>query len=176
MPSKDFLAIVVLISLHIAWWAFDRLYYMGGTPDEQATSFHYRLRPMTNLTLWLLAAVAIVLVIAGLRDSKAGDDESFRLKFTIGAGLFILSTVCRSEIVVDFTGVQKRRFLARTTLILWSDLDHLERRKRRRGSTTYYIRAVDGRTIAASDRFFNVEDLIRRIRATKGLPTRPYSP
>jgi hypothetical protein len=176
MPTKDFLATAILLALvHTAWWAFNRLYYMGGTPIEEATSFHYRLRPMTNLTLWLLAAVAMALMVSGSHDSKAGDDESFRLKFTIGAGLFILSTICRSEIVVDYTGVQKRRFLVRTTLIPWNDLNHLEKRTlRRHGSTTYYIRAVNGVTIAASNRFFNVEDLVLRIKATKAVPTRPY--
>jgi hypothetical protein len=178
MPTKDFLATAIVFTvIHLGWVAFNRLYYIGGTAVEEATSFHYRLRPLTNLTLWLVAAVAIVLMLAGSRDSKAGDDESCRLKFAIAGGLLVLSTICRSEIIVDYTGIQKRRLLVRTTVIPWNDLNRVDKKKHRRsGSTTYYIRSVNGGTIAANDRFFNVEDLILRINATKSLHMQPYRP
>lgn len=176
MPTKDFLytAIVVIVS-HLSYVAFKYLYRVGGTPTEEATSYRYRLRPMTSLTLTALAIMAIALLVAAFQDARAGDTESSHLRFAVGLVLLVVSAICRSDIVVDFTGIQKRRSFVRTTLIRWKDLRGIEKQRNRRSrSTTYYIRAANGVTIAANDRFFNTEDLIPRVRATKAIHNRSH--
>lgn len=164
-----------IITLSVSW-GFQLLASLGGTPEQNGSTVHYRYKPIMRLMLFVIAAAGCAGLWVGIDDIRKSSYTPGIILVCVGISTTtLIAMAVGGEIVIDDQGIHSRTAICSKQVIPWNDLSHVERFNNTRALTTnYYLRSYNGTTIVVGDSSFDTGDMLRRIRSRHPLPERLY--